>query len=91
MKAGKAVDSFIDMIVPFLEEGDIIIDGGNSEYQDTVRRTQDLEKKGILFVGSGVSGGEEGARYGPSIMPGGNPAAWPAIKPIFQAICAKVS
>merc|ERR1711872_758509 len=67
-----------------------IIDGGNSEYQDTVRRVKDLEEKGILFVGSGVSGGEEGARYGPSLMPGGNPAAWPAIKPIFQAICAKV-
>merc|ERR1711915_769561 len=72
-----------------LEKGDIIIDGGHGEYQDTVRRVEELEKKGILFVGSGVSGGEEGARYGPSLMPGGNPAAWPAIKPIFQAICAK--
>ena len=90
VKAGAAVDGFIDKLVPLMEKGDIIIDGGNSEYQDTVRRTTDLEKKGILFVGSGVSGGEEGARYGPSIMPGGNPAAWPAIKPIFQAICAKV-
>jgi len=90
VKAGSAVDAFIEKLVPLLEKGDIIIDGGNSEYQDTVRRTQDLEKKGILFVGSGVSGGEEGARYGPSLMPGGNPAAWPAIKPIFQAICAKV-
>jgi len=90
VKAGNAVDQFVDKLLPLLEKGDIIIDGGNSEYQDTVRRTKDLEKKGILFVGSGVSGGEEGARYGPSLMPGGNPAAWPAIKPIFQAICAKV-
>lgn len=70
--------------MPHLSAGDIIIDGGNSEYQDTIRRTQDLEKKGILFVGSGVSGGEDGARYGPSLMPGGNPKAWPHIKPIFQ-------
>merc|ERR1719419_228346 len=89
VKAGAAVDSFIDKLVPLLEKGDIIIDGGNSEYQDTVRRAKQLEDKGILYVGSGVSGGEEGARYGPSLMPGGNPAAWPAIKPIFQAICAK--
>merc|ERR1719191_1676639 len=89
VKAGAAVDAFIDKLVPLLEKGDIIIDGGNSEYQDTVRRVKELEGKGILFVGSGVSGGEEGARYGPSLMPGGNPAAWPAIKPIFQAICAK--
>ena len=91
VKAGSAVDAFIEKLLPLLEKGDIIIDGGNSEYQDTVRRVKDLEEKGILFVGSGVSGGEEGARYGPSLMPGGNPAAWPAIKPIFQAICAKVS
>lgn len=91
VKAGAAVDAFIDKLVPLLEKGDIIIDGGNSEYQDTVRRVADLEKKGLLFVGSGVSGGEEGARYGPSIMPGGNPAAWPAVKPIFQSISAKVS
>ena len=90
VKAGAAVDAFIEKLLPLLEKGDIIIDGGNSEYQDTVRRVKDLEEKGILFVGSGVSGGEEGARYGPSLMPGGNPAAWPAIKPIFQAICAKV-
>merc|ERR1712029_421543 len=89
VKAGSAVDAFIDKLVPLLEKGDIIIDGGNSEYQDTIRRTKDLEDKGILYVGSGVSGGEEGARYGPSLMPGGNPAAWPAIKLIFQAICAK--
>lgn len=90
VKAGAAVDAFIDKLVPLLEKGDIIIDGGNSEYQDSRRRCADLEKKGILFVGSGVSGGEEGARYGPSMMPGGNPAAWPAIKPIFQSIAAKV-
>ena len=89
VKAGAAVDAFIEKLVPLLDKGDIIIDGGNSEYQDTVRRVTELEGKGILFVGSGVSGGEEGARYGPSLMPGGNPAAWPAIKPIFQAICAK--
>ena len=82
--AGSAVDAFIDKLVPLLSPGDIIIDGGNSEYQDTERRTKDLEAKGILFVGSGVSGGEEGARYGPSLMPGGNPKAWPHIKPIFQ-------
>merc|ERR1719431_106395 len=89
VKAGSAVDDFIEKLVPLLEKGDIIIDGGNSEYQDSRRRTGDLEKRGILYVGSGVSGGEEGARYGPSLMPGGNPAAWPSIKPIFQAICAK--
>lgn len=89
VKAGAAVDAFIEKLVPLLEKGDIIIDGGNSEYQDTVRRVKELEAKGILFVGSGVSGGEEGARYGPSLMPGGNPAAWPALKPIFQSICAK--
>jgi len=89
VKAGSAVDAFIDKLVPLLEEGDIIIDGGNSEYQDTARRCKSLEEKGLLYVGSGVSGGEEGARYGPSMMPGGNPKAWPHIKPIFQAICAK--
>lgn len=89
VKAGAAVDAFIDKLVPLLEAGDIIIDGGNSEYQDTARRTKSLEAKGLLYVGSGVSGGEEGARYGPSMMPGGNPKAWPHIKPIFQAICAK--
>jgi len=90
VKAGAAVDAFIDKLVPLLEEGDIIIDGGNSEYNDSRRRCTSLEEKGILFVESGVSGGEEGARYGPSIMPGGNPKAWPAVKPIFQAISAKV-
>jgi len=89
VKAGSAVDAFIDKLVPLLEEGDIIIDGGNSEYQDTARRCKSLAEKGLLYVGSGVSGGEEGARYGPSMMPGGNPNAWPHIKPIFQAICAK--
>merc|ERR1712045_633628 len=89
VKAGAAVDGFIDKIVPLLDFGDIIIDGGNSEYQDSIRRCKALAEKGILFVGSGVSGGEEGARYGPSIMPGGNAEAWPHIRPIFQAICAK--
>ena len=69
-----------------MEKGDIIIDGGNSEYQDTARRVKDLAAKGILFVGSGVSGGEEGARYGPSLMPGGNPEAWPHIRDIFQVL-----
>ncbi|KAI5123606.1 hypothetical protein M0805_003422 [Coniferiporia weirii] len=90
VKAGPAVDGFIQQLVPFLEKGDIIIDGGNSHYPDSIRRTQELEAKGLLFVGSGVSGGEEGARYGPSLMPGGSPAAWPAIKPIFQAAAAQV-
>ncbi|XP_033221672.1 6-phosphogluconate dehydrogenase, decarboxylating [Belonocnema kinseyi] len=89
VKAGSAVDDFIAKLVPLLSEGDIIIDGGNSEYQDTQRRSEELEKKGILFVGSGVSGGEDGARHGPSLMPGGNSKAWPHIKPIFQSICAK--
>jgi len=89
VKAGSAVDDFIQQLLPLLEKGDIIIDGGNSEYQDTRRRTKELDARGILYVGSGVSGGEEGARYGPSLMPGGNPAAWTSIKPIFQAICAK--
>ncbi|XP_060518948.1 6-phosphogluconate dehydrogenase, decarboxylating isoform X1 [Cylas formicarius] len=89
VKAGPAVDSFIDQLLPHLEKGDIIIDGGNSEYQDTERRSKDLAVKGIRFVGSGVSGGEEGARYGPSLMPGGNKEAWPYIKDIFQSIAAK--
>lgn len=75
--------------MPLLSPGDVIIDGGNSEYQDTARRCEELKAKGLLFVGSGVSGGEEGARYGPSLMPGGHPEAWPLIQPIFQAICAK--
>ncbi|EEB08687.2 phosphogluconate dehydrogenase [Schizosaccharomyces japonicus yFS275] len=89
VKAGPAVDAFIEALVPHLEKGDIIVDGGNSHYPDTTRRCQELEKKGILFVGSGVSGGEEGARNGPSLMPGGNPAAWPHIKNIFQSLAAK--
>jgi 6-phosphogluconate dehydrogenase len=89
VKAGSAVDAFIDQLLPFLEEGDIIIDGGNSHFPDSIRRTKELEAKGILFVGSGVSGGEEGARYGPSIMPGGNAKAWPHVKNIFQDISAK--
>ncbi|KAI8884251.1 6-phosphogluconate dehydrogenase, decarboxylating [Backusella circina FSU 941] len=89
VKAGSAVDAFIDQLLPFLEKGDIIIDGGNSHFPDSIRRAKELEDKGILFVGSGVSGGEEGARYGPSLMPGGNAAAWEHIKPIFQAISAK--
>ena len=77
-------------MLPHLEAGDIIIDGGNSLFTDSTRRTKALAEKGILFIGTGVSGGEEGARHGPSIMPGGNPAAWPHVKPIFQAIAAKV-
>merc|ERR1719505_344871 len=89
VKAGAAVDAFIDKLVPLLEAGDIIIDGGNSEYKDTNRRCRDLGSKGIHYVGSGVSGGEEGARYGPSLMPGGAPEAWPHIKPIFQSISAQ--
>jgi len=90
VKAGDTVDQMIAQVVPHLEPGDILIDGGNSLYSDTNRRTKDLAGKGILYVGTGVSGGEEGARFGPSIMPGGNPAAWPHVKPIFQAIAAKV-
>jgi len=90
VKAGQAVDDTIAQLLPHLDKGDIIIDGGNSNYLDTVRRAKDLEAKGFLFVGSGVSGGEEGALNGPSLMPGGSPAAWPHIKPIFQAIAAKV-
>ncbi len=91
VKAGGAVDAVIEQILPHLEKGDIVIDGGNSNFQDTRRRTQELESKGFLFVGSGVSGGEEGARHGPSLMPGGSPEAWPHIKDIFQAIAAKVA
>src|SRR5258705_9042944 len=90
VKAGEAVDQMIESLVPHLEKGDIIIDGGNSHYPDTSRRTKTLAEKGILFIGTGVSGGEEGARHGPSIMPGGNPAAWPHVKEIFQSIAAKV-
>ncbi|MCE0483375.1 MAG: decarboxylating NADP(+)-dependent phosphogluconate dehydrogenase [Methylacidiphilales bacterium] len=91
VKAGAAVDEFIGHLLPLLEPGDIIIDGGNSFYEDTARRYTELKEKGILYVGSGVSGGEEGARHGPSLMPGGNPEAWPHIKAIFQSIAAKVN
>jgi 6-phosphogluconate dehydrogenase len=89
VKAGKAVDDFIDQVLPALEDGDIIIDGGNSHFPDTIRRTQYVESKGKLYIGTGVSGGEEGALLGPSIMPGGSPAAWSHVKPIFQKIAAK--
>ena len=90
VKAGQPVDDFIDKIISHLEEGDIIIDGGNSHFPDTIRRTKYVESKGLLYIGTGVSGGEEGALLGPSIMPGGSPAAWPAVKEIFQNISAKV-
>jgi 6-phosphogluconate dehydrogenase len=90
VKAGQAVDDFIEKLVPHMKKGDIIIDGGNSNYHDTMRRTAYLESKGLLYIGTGISGGEEGARHGPSIMPGGSPEAWPHVKPIFQAIAAKV-
>ena len=90
VKAGKPVDDFIKMLLPYLEEGDIIIDGGNSHFPDTIRRTKYVESKGMLFIGTGVSGGEEGALMGPSIMPGGSAKAWPHVKGIFQAISAKV-
>ena len=90
VKAGDTVDQMIDQLVPHLETGDILIDGGNSHFPDTTRRTKALAEKGILFIGTGVSGGEEGARFGPSIMPGGNPDAWPHVKDIFQSIAAKV-
>jgi len=89
VKAGEAVDHFIRMLIPYMEKGDVIIDGGNSRFTDTVRRCRDLEEHGIFFVGAGISGGEEGARHGPSIMPGGNPDAWPIIKDILQSIAAK--
>lgn len=90
VKAGEAVDEFIRLLLPFLEAGDILIDGGNSLFTDTNRRCRELEEKGIFFIGAGVSGGEEGARHGPSIMPGGSVAAWPHVKEIFQSISAKV-
>src|SRR5437868_6127592 len=90
VKAGKPVDEFIEQLLPHLEPGDIIIDGGNSLFGDTTRRAKYVESKGLLYVGTGVSGGEEGARRGPSIMPGGSAAAWPHVKPIFQGIAAKV-
>jgi len=90
VKAGAAVDEFIEQLLPHLEAGDIIIDGGNSLFEDTIRRTKYVESKGLLFVGTGVSGGEEGARKGPSIMPGGSAAAWAHVKDIFQGVAAKV-
>src|SRR3954454_10428678 len=91
VKAGKPVDEFIEHLLPLLEPGDIIIDGGNSLFDDTARRVKFVESKGLLYIGTGVSGGEEGARHGPSIMPGGSPAAWPHVKDIFQGIAAKVA
>jgi len=90
IKAGPAVDAVIEQLIPLLSPGDVIIDGGNTHYADTERRTKYVESKGLLFIGTGVSGGEEGALLGPSMMPGGSPAAWPLVKPIFQAIAAKV-
>jgi len=90
VKAGPAVDEFIDQIIPLLSPGDVIIDGGNTHFSDTERRTKYVEDKGLLYIGTGVSGGEEGALKGPSMMPGGSPDAWPLVKPIFQAIAAKV-
>ena len=89
VKAGPAVDQFISSLLPHLEEGDILVDGGNSHFPDTTRRYEELKEKGILFVGSGVSGGEEGARWGPSLMPGGHPDAWPHLKNIFQSLAAE--
>ncbi|MCB1118109.1 MAG: NADP-dependent phosphogluconate dehydrogenase, partial [Chlamydiia bacterium] len=89
VKAGTPVDAFIEQMLPYLEKGDIVIDGGNSLYTDSERRCKSLKERGILFVGAGISGGEEGARHGPSIMPGGHPAAWPHLKPILQAVAAK--
>lgn len=90
VKAGAPVDAFIDKLIPHLDAGDIIIDGGNSHFPDTIRRCKYVEEKGLLYIGTGVSGGEEGALKGPSMMPGGSPAAWQHVKPIFQSICAKV-
>jgi 6-phosphogluconate dehydrogenase len=90
IKAGKPVDDLIEQLIPHLDRGDIIIDGGNSHFADSIRRTRYLESKGLLFIGAGVSGGEEGALTGPSIMPGGSAKAWPSVKPIFQSIAARV-
>lgn len=90
IKAGDPVDQMIEKLLPLLEEGDVIIDGGNSHFPDTIRRTAYVEEHGKLYIGTGVSGGEEGALKGPSMMPGGSPEAWPLVKPIFQSICAKV-
>lgn len=90
VKAGKPVDDLIDALIPLLDKGDVIIDGGNTHFPDTERRREYVESKGLLYIGTGVSGGEEGALKGPSMMPGGSPAAWPLVKPIFQSICAHV-
>jgi 6-phosphogluconate dehydrogenase len=90
VKAGNPVDELIEQLIPFLDKGDILIDGGNTHFPDTTRRTKYLESKGFLFIGTGVSGGEEGALWGPSMMPGGSKAAWEHVKPVFQAIAAKV-
>ncbi len=90
IKAGAPVDDMIEKLIPLLEKGDIIIDGGNSHFPDTARRTAYVESKGLLYIGTGVSGGEEGALHGPSMMPGGSPEAWESVKPVLQAICAKV-
>ena len=89
VKAGQAVDSLIDQLLPLLDPGDILIDGGNSHFLDTMRRTERVKQQGCLYVGTGVSGGEEGALNGPSLMPGGSEQAWQEIRPIFEAICAK--
>ena len=88
--AGEPVDQCIDALIPLLEPGDVIVDGGNTHFSDTERRTRYVESKGLLYVGAGVSGGEEGALRGPSLMPGGSDNAWPLVRPIFQAIAAKV-
>ena len=90
VKAGPVVDRFIEGLLPHFDEGDVIVDGGNSLYADSGRRAETLARRGVAFIGAGISGGEEGARHGPSIMPGGNPAAWPRVREIFQAISAKV-
>ena len=89
VRAGQAVDDLIAQLIPCLDEGDILIDGGNANYPDTNRRCEELAARGLRFIGAGVSGGEEGARHGPSIMPGGHASAWEYVKPIFQAIAAK--
>jgi 6-phosphogluconate dehydrogenase len=91
VKAGRAVDEFIELLLPHLERGDLIIDGGNSHFLDTVRRTEWLRDRGLLFIGTGISGGEDGARRGPSIMPGGMPESWPLVKDLFQSIAAKTA
>jgi len=91
IRSGQPVDDYIEKLVPMLYKGDVIIDGGNTHFPDTARRTALVESKGLLYIGTGVSGGEEGALKGPSMMPGGSPAAWPIVKPIFQKICAKTA